>query len=74
MDSPQVGQSGKTVKPRVYLAMGISGAVQHLAGMRAAETIIAVNSDPEAPIFGVAHYGAVADMFEVADELETSLE
>jgi electron transfer flavoprotein alpha subunit len=74
MDSSrQVGQSGKTVKPRVYLAMGISGAVQHLAGMRAADTIIAVNSDPEAPIFGVAHYGAVADMFEVADELEDSL-
>jgi electron transfer flavoprotein alpha subunit len=69
----QVGQSGRTVKPRVYLALGISGAVQHLAGMRTAETIIAVNTDPEAPIFGVAHFGAVVDMFELADELEARL-
>ena len=65
----QVGLSGVTVRPKVYLAFGISGSAQHLAGMNQAKQIIAVNSDPEAPIFGVAHCGAVADMFEVVPHL-----
>jgi electron transfer flavoprotein alpha subunit len=63
--SRQVGTSGKTVRPKIYIAFGISGAYQHQAGMKNADTIIAVNTDPRAPIFTIAHYGIVEDMFQV---------
>jgi len=69
----QVGQSGKTVRPKVYLAMGISGAFQHIAGMKDSDCIIAVNKDPEAPIFQYAHYGIVGDMHKVRDKLKELL-
>jgi electron transfer flavoprotein alpha subunit len=69
----QVGKSGLRVKPRLYLALGISGAPEHLEGMRGAELIIAINTDPRAPIFGVAHYGAVVDLLDVAPALTTRL-
>jgi electron transfer flavoprotein alpha subunit len=71
--SRQVGKSGLTVKPKLYLALGISGAPEHLQGMKDSELIIAVNTDPAAPIFGVAHYGIVGDVLEVAPALTERL-